>query len=118
MAGSYLSKERPDGVGRDTIQGLTMKISLLHYSAPPIVGGVESVVEHHARLMADDGHQVQVIAGRGAQFDPRIEFVHTPHLDSRDEEVLAVKQQLDQGVVSDRFDPLASTIEKELGGVL
>ena len=29
------------------------KVALLHYSAPPIVGGVESVLGHHARLMAD-----------------------------------------------------------------
>jgi mannosylglucosylglycerate synthase len=35
-----------------------MNVALLHYSAPPVVGGVESVLDHHARLMADDGHQV------------------------------------------------------------
>ena len=28
-----------------------MKIALLHYSSPPVVGGVESVLAHHARLM-------------------------------------------------------------------
>jgi hypothetical protein len=32
-----------------------MKIALLHYSSPPIVGGVESVLAHHARLMANAG---------------------------------------------------------------
>ena len=34
-----------------------MKIALLHYSAPPIVGGVESVLAHHAREMAAAGHE-------------------------------------------------------------
>ncbi len=42
-----------------------MKIDLLHYSAPPIVGGVESVISHHARLMSKAGHPVRIIAGRG-----------------------------------------------------
>jgi glycosyltransferase involved in cell wall biosynthesis len=95
-----------------------MKISLLHYSAPPIVGGVESVIEHHARLMANDGHQVQVVAGRGAQFDPRVQFIHIPLLDSRHEEVLELKTELDQGTVSDRFKQLTSRMETELRKVL
>ena len=34
-----------------------MKITLLHYSAPPLVGGVESVIGHHARLMVQAGRE-------------------------------------------------------------
>jgi len=40
-------------------------IALIHHSAPPIVGGVESVIGHHARLMADAGHDVRIVAARG-----------------------------------------------------
>ena len=54
------------------------EVALLHYSAPPVVGGVESVLGHHARLMADAGHQVRIVAGRGEQVDPRIPFIHLP----------------------------------------
>lgn len=39
-----------------------MNIVLVHYSAPPVVGGVESVLAHQARLMADAGHTVKIIA--------------------------------------------------------
>ena len=60
-----------------------MNITLLHYAAPPVVGGVESVVGEHARLMAADGQQVTILAGRGAQTDPRISFVELPQVDSR-----------------------------------
>ena len=42
-----------------------MKVAILHYSVPPIVGGVESVIAHHARLMSADGHTVRLIAARG-----------------------------------------------------
>ena len=63
-------------------------VALLHYSAPPIVGGVESVLGYHARLMADAGHQVRIVAARGEQTDPRIPFIHVPLTDSRHPEIL------------------------------
>jgi len=91
-----------------------VKIAIVHYSVSPIVGGVESVIEHHARLMADDGHQVQVIAGRGGQFDARIPFSQVALADSRHADVLAIKQELDGGVVSQQFKELASKIEAQL----
>ncbi len=49
-----------------------MEIALIHYAAPPIIGGVESVIDSHAHLMANDGHHVRIIAGRGEQIDPKI----------------------------------------------
>jgi mannosylglucosylglycerate synthase len=80
-----------------------MKIILLHYSAPPIVGGVESVIGHHARLMAEDGHEVCIVAGRGEQTDPRVGFEQIPLVDSRHPVVLSVKEKLDKGVVPVEF---------------
>jgi len=91
-----------------------MKIALLHYSAPPVVGGVESVLEHHATLMANDGHQVHVIAGRGEQFDPRVPFMHVPLIDSRHSQVLSVKQELDKGMFPADFVELTAKIEGQL----
>ena len=57
-----------------------MRIALLHYSSPPIVGGVESVLAHHARLLANDGHEVTILAGRGENYDQRIPAVSYTHL--------------------------------------
>jgi len=94
------------------------KVALLHYSAPPIVGGVESVLGHHARLMADAGHQVQMIAGRGEQTDPRIPFVHLPMADSRHPNVLALKSELDEGRVPAGFGQAVDSLTADLGEVL
>src|SRR5512135_2267197 len=91
-----------------------MKVALLHYASPPIVGGVETVVGEHARLMADAGHQVSIIAGRGAQLDDRIAFVSLPEVDSRNEEILAMKSELDTGRVPARFSVLADRILQRL----
>lgn len=94
------------------------KVALLHYSAPPIVGGVESVLGHHARLMAEAGHQVQIIAGRGEQTDPRIPFVHVPMADSRHPNVLALKSELDEGRVPSGFAEAVDSLTADLGEVL
>ena len=90
------------------------KITLLHYSAPPIVGGVETVICHQARLMADAGHSVRVVAGRGEQFDARVPFGKLSLADSRHPDILAVKNELDRGRVPPKFEELASEIETAL----
>ena len=91
-----------------------MKIALLHYSSPPIVGGVESVLAHHARLMATAGHDVTILAGRGESFDERIDVRILPRLDSRHRDVMNVKAYLDTGKHTPAFDNLREQIKKDL----
>ena len=91
-----------------------MNIALLHYSSPPIVGGVESVLAQHARLMTKAGHKVIILAGRGQSFDERIPVRIVPQLDSRQAEVMEVKRMLDQGRYTSAFDRLRDQIKKEL----
>ncbi|HEX9386584.1 MAG TPA: glycosyltransferase family 4 protein, partial [Anaerolineales bacterium] len=94
------------------------KVALLHYSAPPIVGGVESVLGHHARLMTDHGHQVRIVAGRGEQTDSRIPFIQVPLADSRHPDVLAIKAELDAGQVPSEFDDLADALTADLSEIV
>lgn len=89
-------------------------IALLHYSAPPVVGGVESILGQHARLMADDGHQARIVAGRGEQTDARIPFNHLPLADSRHPEILAAKAELDAGRIPTQFDQLVGSLTANL----
>lgn len=95
-----------------------MNVDILHYAAPPIVGGVESVIAHHARLMADAGHRVRILAGRGEQLEERIPFVHLPKADSRHPEVQAVKAALDKGIVPGEFYELVAELENTLAAAL
>lgn len=95
-----------------------MKIALLHYTAPPIVGGVESVLAAHARLMAAAGQEVTILAGRGAAFETDIPVRILPRLDSRDKRVLTVKRELDAGQCSQAFERLKEEILAELLGAL
>lgn len=95
-----------------------MNIALLHYSASPIVGGVESVISHHARLMVNAGHGVRIIAGRGAQTDPQVGFVSIPLIDSRHPDILALKADLDEGRLPPGFAPTVQAIGVLLDEVL
>lgn len=91
-----------------------MNIALLHYAAPPVVGGVESVLAHHARLMAQAGHSVRVVAGRGQTGSAPIEWNFQPLMDSRHPEVLAVKAALDAGAVTPGFANLREALTRAL----
>lgn len=95
-----------------------MRVAILHYAGPPVVGGVEATILHHARWLAEHGHHVAVIAGRGDVFHPRVPFHHVPEVDSRHPEVLAVGKALARGEVPSEFTTLRSRIGERLQPLL
>lgn len=95
-----------------------MNIAILHYSVSPIVGGVESVIAHHARLMAASGHSVRLIAARGEALNGQIPLTVIPLADSRHARVAEMKEQLDRGVVTKDFETLRNELVKLLQDAL
>ncbi len=95
-----------------------MKIALLHYAAPPVVGGVESVLAHQARLLAAAGHTVKVIAGRGAAWSPEIDLTLLPLTDSQHPDILRAKSELDAGSIPATFARLVDDLEAALAAAL
>ena len=91
-----------------------MKIALLHHSVPPIVGGVESVIAHHARLMCAAGHQVRLIAARGRSLNEDIPLLALPLADSRSERLSEMKKQLNSGQVTPEFEALRDELVNQL----
>lgn len=95
-----------------------MNIALLHYAVPPVVGGVESVLGHHARLMTQAGHHVHMIAGRGEQMDERIPFIRVPLADSLHPVILRMNAELNRGKIPAGFDGIADQLAGDLADVL
>lgn len=91
-----------------------MHITLLHYAAPPVVGGVETVIAHQAHQLNRAGHFVRILAGRGKTWDAHIPVSTLPLLDSRHPLILKAKSVLDTGVLPDDFDDLVERIQREL----
>ncbi len=58
------------------------KLAIVHYSCPPIIGGVEFIIEAHARLFVDEGYDVKVIVGKGGDICPGAETVKIPEIGS------------------------------------
>jgi glycosyltransferase involved in cell wall biosynthesis len=93
-----------------------MKIAILHYTAPPVVGGVEAVMHAHTDLFCQAGFQVSIIAGKGDQaaLPAGARLVYIPEMYSLHPGVIGVSQQLEAGRVPDNFEGLSSSLEFSL----
>jgi len=92
--------------------GPRLRLALVHYTAAPVTGGVESVLAAHARLLREAGHDVVVIAGRGSA-------TLVPELDSRHPDVERIAQRLAQGdPATADFEALRSRLAASMGALL
>ena len=60
-------------------------VAILHYSAPPIVGGVEAVIKAHLNEFIRASYSCTVIAGRGHEnaLPSKANFIKIPEIDSQ-----------------------------------
>ncbi len=95
-------------------------IAILHYSAPPVVGGVEAVMQAHVRVMVDAGYEVGVIAGRGEadRLPPSVRLSIVPEVDSQNAEILSLSHVLEQGEVPAGFEDMVERLVGRLQPLL
>lgn len=93
-----------------------MKTAILHYSSPPVVGGVEAVIQAHTVLLLKAGYPVRLITGSGDKvtLPADVEFIQIPEMDSRIPQVVQVSQQLEAGQLPREFEPLSANLETQL----
>jgi glycosyltransferase involved in cell wall biosynthesis len=96
------------------------RVALLHYTAPPVVGGVESVILAHVRLLLASGFPTAVVTGRGEQAAlPRgTGLIGIPELDSQHPQIVQMGQELEHGRVPARFDEMAARLAAVLTPIL
>lgn len=68
-------------------------IAILHYSCPPVIGGVEEIIRQQATLFHRYHHPVKIIAGFGTQFTEDFEIEINPILSSRHNDILKLQQE-------------------------
>ena len=97
-----------------------MRLAILHYSVPPVVGGVEAVIQAHTQLMLGVGWQVRLVAGVGEQeaLPSGTEFIRIPEMDTLNPRVVEIGQQLEAGTVPEDFEALSTELEVMLEPVL
>ena len=58
------------------------KIGIIHYTYPPVIGGVEKIVFDHAQLFAKYGYETIVFTGEGRNDNKQIKLVVIPEFRS------------------------------------
>ncbi len=94
-----------------------MKAAIVHYSCPPVIGGVEIVIDVQARFLAQQGFEVTVVAGRGDQ-SAAMSAAIVPELSSEYPPYAKMEPQLREGLVPDVFSALRDRIREKLRPLL
>jgi glycosyltransferase involved in cell wall biosynthesis len=92
----------------------SLRVGLLHFTAPPIVGGVEAIIGRQAAGLVARGHQVRIMAGRGRAVLGDVEFQHIPALDSKYPPLLELNRRLNQGLLPPAFEAMSAGLEAAL----
>ena len=88
-------------------------VALLHYSCPPVVGGVEEVIRQQASLLSRFYHNVKIFVGDGGKFSDNFEIEINPLLGSRNRLVLKAHQLSHEGK-PEKMEGLVKRIYKYL----
>jgi mannosylglucosylglycerate synthase len=85
-----------------------IRTAVLHYSVPPVVGGVEAVIDAHAHVFLDAGYPVTVYSGRGEHESlmEGTELKIIPELDSKHPEILEINAVLERGEIPEAFESM------------
>lgn len=89
-------------------------IAFVHYTAPPIVAGVELVIKDHSILMAEDGFDVKIIAGKGGRFHPKVKVEIILEIDPRNPEYLKIREKLEKGEVPENLARYVNRLYQKL----
>jgi glycosyltransferase involved in cell wall biosynthesis len=95
-------------------------VAVLHYSAPPVVGGVEAVIKAHLKEFIGAGYSCTVIAGRGdvTALPPNSNFIQIPEIDSQHPDIIEINRELEVGRVPSSFEILETQLFNLLDPVL
>lgn len=96
------------------------KTAILHYSAPPTVSGVESVIDAHAKVFLQERYPVTIIAGSGkkSSLPKGASFFHLPLMNSQNKRILGVSQELEKGKISRTYYEICQEIQSQLSEIL
>ena len=95
-------------------------VAFLHYSAPPIIGGVEAVIQAHTQVFIEAGYSVTVIAGKGDvdSLYPGAQFTLLPDMDSQASQVICLSELLEQGHIPTEFESFTDSLIAQLQPLL
>ncbi|NVL90501.1 MAG: glycosyltransferase family 4 protein [Desulfobacterales bacterium] len=74
-----------------------LRIGILHYSCPPVVGGVEEILGQQASIFHRMGHSVSVLAGMGEVYTKDFPVHIVPALSSKNAGIIKAQEECKKG---------------------
>ncbi|MFQ6085752.1 MAG: glycosyltransferase family 4 protein [Candidatus Bathyarchaeia archaeon] len=98
----------------------TIPIGIVHYTAPSKeIGGVETVINYHTRILSREGYRVRLIYGKGGRLDyAGVQNLEIPLLSPSDPRVENIQEDLLSKGSSKDFEPAKKEIKQELSRAL
>jgi len=95
-------------------------VGILHYTLPPVVGGVEAVIHAQARAFVRAGYPLTLVGGVGESgaLPGDSGVVIIPELDTRHPEIVQVSKSLAGGKVPENFTSLVEKLVDSLHPVV
>jgi len=90
------------------------RIAILHYSSPPVIGGVEFIIDAHARLFAEAGYKTELVVGRGESTHPGVPVTVIPELSADGGSLHKVIDALHHGRVPEELPDAVKQVERSL----
>lgn len=100
------------------INGKKPKVALLHFSAPPVISGVDVMIRDQARMFRQFGYKIEIIAGTGRQFRHDIPVHIIKSIGPRHPKVVAIREELEKGIISKSFYQLEQHLYKTIKAYL
>jgi len=90
------------------------RVGILHFSGPPVIGGVEFIIEAHSRCFLRQGYGVRIIVGSGKKFHPKVKLSLIPELDGLHPQNRRIRKELDEGNLTPTFGRFKENIKRKL----
>lgn len=94
------------------------RIAILHYSGPPVIGGVEFIIRAHSQQFVNAGFDTRLIVGKGGTIHPDVKTVVIPEIASRGGPIARILSELAGGNVPNTFDNAVKRVERKLTAAL
>src|SRR6056297_2992281 len=90
------------------------QVIIIHYTLPPVIGGVEKMLEPLAEQLAQNNFIVTFLAGKGNLNSKKIKTSLIPELDPEHTKIAGMQKQIDAGSIPEQFETKVDEIERKI----
>src|SRR6056297_798521 len=90
------------------------QVIIIHYTLPPVLGGVEKILVPLAEQFAENNYIVTFLAGRGNINSNRIKTTLIPELDPSNTNIRKIQDKITKGLLPENYDNRVNEIERRI----